>query len=445
MDDRDVMSGVIEGNNCTFYRDGYGVTLMPSKLPVCEQRTTVIPENGYLYATSFRGKNVAFFTGDEPISIVADFRVTIPIFVETYQPIQGIDLHSFYRIEFSGGSLDMLRRHQFSIPKLPKKEDGTVSINCTREKAEYEITIGGTKCTLTIGIATKASGNDRSWSFHTVSYLSLTFKEPQPLDKIWMHYQHVNRLISVMTNRTDNHYDEISIYTLPVGHEHFHSSKAVVSIRDNDDGHIRKYPGMAFEDLGESVAKLLELFYNSKEKKPSYSLGFIPKNDSEHWRVTDDVVRAVAAAVECEVSCYKEVGAPQQEALSGLCDEVKKLVKAHRELNQSSPVLTDNTYSLIFGSIDHWSLTAAEKIIWLYHRFSDAMDDPQHRSCLSEQDIRGFVKYRNSITHGTYKEIDPDVVRTTVALEKLAICSLLERVGVAHEKIVELSRMKIGR
>ena len=122
MDDNAVMSGILNGQNGTFFRDGYRITLMPSKLLVYDEETTVTPEKGYLYATTYRGKNVAFFVGEEPISIVADFGITTPIFVETDQPIQGVDLHHFSRVEFAGGSLDMLRRHRLSMPNFPKND-----------------------------------------------------------------------------------------------------------------------------------------------------------------------------------------------------------------------------------------------------------------------------------------------------------------------------------
>ena len=445
MDERSVMSGVIEGNNGTFFRDGYRVTLMPLKLPHDKETTTFTPENGYMHITSFRGKKGAFFVGKEPFTICIDTDLTTPIFIESYMPILSNDLHHFFVIEFSGGSLNLLRKERFFQPHYADDPTGGVSFNRPLEKAVYEMSIAGKKCNVTIGVTAKDSGNDRSWSFNCVSYLSLTFDEAQTLDMIWQHYQHVNRLVSVMSNRTNNYFDEIAIYTVPPEDEGFYSSKAVVCIRDCAEGKVRRFPGITFSDLGESAIRLLELFYNSKEKKPSYSLGFIPRNEGEHYRVTDDIIRAVASAIECELTFYKDIDTDQTDAMGSLCTEVKNLVKKHRESHSEAPVLTSGTYDLIFGSITHWSKSAAEKMIWLYQKFSDAMEDKSHRSCLSEDDIRGFVRYRNNITHGTYRESDHDVMRTTIALEKLVICSLLERVGVPRSSIIELARKKIGR
>lgn len=445
MDERSIMSGIIEDNDGTFFRDGYRVTLMPLKLPLSAEVTTITPQNGYLHVTSYRGKKCAFYAGDKPFPIYSDIDLTIPIFIESYMPIMSNDLHHFFVIEFSGGALNLLRKERLSLPQYSHDATGHVSFDRLIEKAEYEMSIGGKKCKVTIGVAAKDSGSDYTLSFNSVSYLSLAFDEMQTLDTIRQHYQHVNRLISVMTNRADNHFDEIAIYTVPSDDERFYSSKAVVSIQDNDNGQVRGFPCITFSDLGECAVKLLELFYNSKEKKPSYSLGFIPRNEREHYRVTDDIIRAVASAMECELTFYKDADSAQKEALDILCAEVKALVKDHRDRHKEDPILTSGTYDLIFGNITHWSMTAAEKMIWLYQRFSDAMEDQSQRSCLSDADIRGFVRYRNNITHGNYSVLDRDVMRTTIALEKLVICSLLERIGVPHSTIIELAYKKIGR
>lgn len=445
MDKRSVMSGIIEGSEGMFFRDGYRVTLMPRKLPLNEDITSFAPENKYLHATSFRGKKCAFFIGNRPYEICGDLDLTTPVFIESCMPFLSNDLHHFSVIQFSGGSLNLLRKQHLSLPQYSKDDNSQVSFSRPLEKREYTMSVLGKKCTVTIGMTARDSGNDLTWSFNSILYLSLSFEEMQTLDTIWYDYQQVNRLISVMTNRMDNHFDEISIFTVPVEDESFYSRKAIVNIRDNDEGHVREFPGISFSDLGESAVRILELFYNSKEKKPSYSLGFIPRNEEERWRVTDDIIRAVASAIECELAFYDDITSEQQEAIECLCTEVKALIKAHRETHKDNPILSDRTYDQMFGSINHWSMTAAEKMFWLYQRFSDAMEDTSHRSSLSEADIQAFVKYRNSITHGTYRELDSDVMRTTIALEKLVICSLLERVGVPHSTIIELAHKKIGR
>lgn len=446
MAERVKTSGIIENNDGTFFRDGYCVTLMPLKLPLNGEVTIITPQNGYLHVTSFRRKKCAFYAGEEPFSICPDDNLTTPIFIESCMPTMSNDLHHFFVIEFSGGSLNLLRKGRLSLPQYSHDATGhNILFERPIEKVEYEMSIGGKKCKVTIGVAAKDSGNDHTLSFNSVTYLSLAFDEMQTLDTIWQHYQHVNRLISVMTNRVDNHFDEIAIYTMPSDDERFYSSKAMVSIQDNDNGKVRRFPCITFSDLGECAVKLLELFYNSKEKKPSYSLGFIPRNEREHYRVTDDIIRAVASAMECELTFYKEADSAQKEALDILCTEVKTLVKNHRDRHKEDPILTSGTYDLIFGNITHWSMSAAEKMIWLYQRFSDAMEDQSQHSCLSDADIRGFVRYRNNITHGYYSVLDRDVMRTTIALEKLVICSLLERIGVPHSTIIELARKKIGR
>ena len=59
---------------------------------------------------------------------------------------------------------------------------------------------------------------------------------------------------------------------------------------------------------------------------------------------------------------------------------------------------------------------------------------------LSDEDIRFFVKYRNDITHGSYRVMDQKIALTAYLLQGLVYCCLLTRIGISRDKVTSLCR-----
>ena len=108
-------------------------------------------------------------------------------------------------------------------------------------------------------------------------------------------------------------------------------------------------------------------------------------------------------------------------------------------------LLSEGTYALIDGSIRHWSMSAFEKAKWLYNKYEFAIKEyvGKHRPALSDEEIHGFIAFRNDITHGTYREIDDSILRTARIMEVLIYCSLLHRIEVPDEKIAEICKFRL--
>ena len=246
-----------------------------------------------------------------------------------------------------------------------------------------------------------------------------------------------------MTHRQRNHFERIVIAP-STDDQNWFLKRSEVHIRIVDEASSNSLHHISFEDIGDSVASLLEIIYNSKERKPSYSLGFIPRNDESASYFTDDYVRAVCAGLECEIAQDKSIHSDQEKELKKLCASVTDLIKEHENEHHDSPVLTEGTYALIRGSVEHWSKSAYETYCILYHKFDDAMLSYQQymHPAVSDEDIRAFVKYRNGITHGTYQEVTQEIIRTTMTMEALVYCSILNRIEVPTQKIVELCSNK---
>ena len=103
----------------------------------------------------------------------------------------------------------------------------------------------------------------------------------------------------------------------------------------------------------------------------------------------------------------------------------------------SEDKLKQKTYSLIESSMSHWSMAAADQIKELFQRYSEEMILVGEKDLLdiSDVDIDGFVKYRNDITHGSYRVMDRKIAVTAHFLAYLVYCCILTRIGVSREDI----------
>lgn len=59
---------------------------------------------------------------------------------------------------------------------------------------------------------------------------------------------------------------------------------------------------ICFEDLDDAIPELFRIFYDSENRKPSYSLGFFPENDNKINHMSDSKIREICSGVECELN-----------------------------------------------------------------------------------------------------------------------------------------------
>ena len=57
---------------------------------------------------------------------------------------------------------------------------------------------------------------------------------------------------------------------------------------------------------------------------------------------------------------------------------------------------------------------------------------------ISRKQIDEFVKYRNTITHGSFMPLDNSLAETAFVLIELVYCCILKRIGMADNVIKEL-------
>lgn len=440
------LSGFVDEteNKLLFYSDQeqYRFTLLSAE-PQNDKGQTVFPKEGFLFATTHDGGKVAISVPYRKLEVQTTFDIFSDLYIEE-PATQNPDFASFNSICFYGGVLDSLMGTLSIMTHFTGVDEEHVQRKLDKKAYSFSTPYG--KCTLSIGKADSSKTYTHKVELENTIYLKVSFDKPQSLTTIKEHYSKINTLVSFMTHRRRNHFERIVIAP-STDDPNWYLKRSNVHFREVDEASTNSLHHICFEDLGDGVATLLAIIYNSNGKRPSYSLGFIPQNDEAAHCFSDDLVRAVCAGLECEIAQDKSIHSDQEQALRELCKSVNELIESHESKHKDNPVLTGGTYALIKGSIVHWSKSAYETYCALYHKFEEAMLSYQKfkHPAISDEDIRAFVKYRNGITHGTYQVVTQRIIETAKTMEALTYCSILARIGVQKQIIEALCLNTIGR
>ena len=64
---------------------------------------------------------------------------------------------------------------------------------------------------------------------------------------------------------------------------------------------------------------------------------------------------------------------------------------------------------------------------------------------LKREHIEEFTKFRNDVTHGSYRVLTISIAETAYVMSGLVYCCMLKRIGFDMEQIIEFCRMKLLR
>lgn len=438
---KDKLTGALDDANIVFSNNDYQFTLMAANKeePECKLESS----DGFIYGTSYYNKRVGLFIGESKLCISKSLLYTPLLYVQSETAWnKNIDISKFQRIVFSGGTLNNLFETRFYQDQLQFDND-KITINYPTYKKQYSFRIKGTKCNITIGILPNDSCDDTSLNYHNEAYICLEFEEEQPLSDVRMHYKYINQVVSVMTHRKENHFDYIFVEQSGDAMMRM-MNRCLVHLWENDNAQMHSNCCATFDFLGDSLPRLLSLVYNSKDKEASYSLGFIPQNNDDSRIITDDTIRSISAAIECEYQLSDDLTINYSEELDTICELARNAVIKYREEYKNSTKLSPDTYNSIFKSISFWKITTAEKAYALYERFKNNMESYfSFRQRIAQEDIQRFVQYRNSISHGSYRKMTKEIRDTAFAMKVLVYYSLLHRIGIPDEKLNELNVMGV--
>lgn len=436
-------SGIIptKEKNVIFYADEHNFHLMTDELysPGDDNVITSIKtQDGFIYGRTHNSHQILIYLGKKQIDFTSYCDYIFSSYVLSTSNIYEVDMSMFDSIEFVGGTLEYLF-YPCSLDLSPDDSDFG-KIETKDDSITCEVCLDGVNVKITIGTQPEChwDNNGTKITNSKVKY-TLTFGEPQKLEKVYRLYHKTKELLSFLTDRKNVGFDEINICR---GSGTFPCFAQLVVKEDYLLTNKDKFSNICFEDIKDYLQNLIELIYNSKDKKRSVSLGFYPDDDKSKSIINDNMVKAICSALECELGFADYIKCKNDDVLMNLIDDVKSLVKKHEKCAEQQ--LASKTYDMIFGSIRHWDFSLTDKLWELFEYFkNELLLASEYASTVNYDLIHKFVKYRNDITHGSYRVMDKDVALVAQIFKGLVYCCLLKRIGLPIEIIDEFCKTKI--
>lgn len=429
------ITGVIKTDNRAYSFHLSDFTLIFLDAEVNSNTTSLLKHvDEFAQAKSHNGNKILFHIGKNDFPVVNTMKMGLSSYVVSTSNILDYDITYYDGIRFVGGTLGKLK-HPRGLDIEYDGERHYIQYNDDTQK--FVFTTEEFSCEVEIGSSMREQHNHESRSIVNGNvYFEMIFNRPQTTSSLFKHYGKICELLSFLTNRQNVGFDEIYLLqkNVLIGEHMMTKDIAQVFIKQEKELTQKlQYHNLEFELLGDSLAKLLEILYSPKERKRSYSLGFYPENDGRDTFVTDGMVRAVCSALECEIGFIKGIKSDEEKRIKELKKQLKPIIDAHKV---SESKLKEKTYSLIESSMNHWSMAASDQIKILFHTYDEEMTIAnQSNTVIGDEEIDAFVKYRNDITHGSYRVMDATIAYTTYLLACLVYCCVLARIDVPRENI----------
>lgn len=416
--------------NFNFYLNDYTATFMEPN------HSEIHLDGNFLFGQTSGYNSIAIFKGDSIPSFSGSTALNTSAYLVAVENGLGTNWDSFDFIEFTGGILNSL--FLCDALKCEDMENGDILVHRqnTHKRWKFEIE-DGCECELVIGSWIKQNFGLTGVSLtNNIVDLRLKFSRPQALEASFKFIWKVKTVLSIMVGRANVTFDEIYLR-----HNNPQLSKMQLFLK-NETQPVSKemMKCITFHDLDEATPNLFNVIFNSKDAAPSYEIGFLPNSAKDFSLITNEKVRLICSSLECELSFCKDQKQSEEENLQQLIQSVKSLIKAHRK---GSERLSDKTYDLIYNSIKHWTMSASDRICALYHQYDTEMNIlNQTAMSLSDEDIKFFVKYRNDITHGSYRVMNQKIALTAYLLQGLVYCCFLTRIGISRDQVTLLCHNK---
>lgn len=208
-------------------------------------------------------------------------------------------------------------------------------------------------------------------------------------------------------------------------------------VRYDDEQELEKHivSCITFNDIGESIDKLLNSIVSNRPEKPQFNIGFIPENDKDVNIITSMKIREVCSALESEMELAK-IKAEQEMEFENLVEKLKKIVEEHRD--GENPLKNMKSYDYILGNLRNLVGALGDRIEKCFMQHQQEIGET-----LSREQIDMIVNYRNTITHGSYMQLNEDLADITFILMKLVYCCILERIGIEPDKVKDIMKRRV--
>lgn len=433
------ITGIVEADNRTyaFYLEDYNVKFLDTIITPY-YTSKLMPVDGFVQAVSHNNHKMLLYSGQYEFPVVNTMDWGISSYIVSTSNVLDYDLTFYDEILFLGDTLTKLK-HPRGMEIEFDGECGKRYIQYPDDKQKFSFVTDEFECNVIIGsnITEHHSLESNSVSNEKI-YLKMSFNKAQKTSSVYKHYNKLCEISSFLTNRKNVGIEEIFLLQkdVKIGEKKLTQKIAQVFIHEEKEQTQKiKYHNLEFECLGESAGKLFEIFYKTQERKRSYSLGFYPDSDKHETIITNEIVRLVCSALECEVGFVKTIKNEEREKIQALKEEIQPIIDKHKE---SPDKLKEKTYSLIESSMSHWTTAAADQFKCLYHMYEEELMIANKAGVvIGDDEIDNFVKYRNDITHGSYRVLDSTIAYTTYIMKCLVYCCILTRIGIKRESIKE--------
>lgn len=428
------ITGVIKTDKATycFHLNDYCMLLLNNEVNHSYINSTLRPVDGFAQAMTHDRRKMLMHVGSHDFVVVNTMRINLSSYIVSTTNVLDYDISYFEGIEFVGGTLLNLKK-PMGMKIDYSEEVGKLCIEHLDDTQTFSFAAGDFNCNVCIGSSTGENYGLTGVSIANNNiYFRMEFDKKQNTSKVYLHYNMICELLAFLINRSNVGFDEI--YLLQKGENYPDMMKRVARVFIKRETELSKkeiYRNLSFEMMGNSLGKLLHTLYTPEE----HSLSIYPESDESSTLISNDMVRGVCSALECELNFIKGIGASEEEKIERLIQQIKPIIKAHRN---SEDKLEEKTYSMIYGSMSHWALSASDRIKALYHMYGLEMSILNESPyIIRDEHIDAFVKYRNQVTHGTYRVLEPIIAETTHLLAGLAYCCVLTRIGIPREKITQ--------
>ena len=398
-----------------------------------QNESSIDPIDNYIEGLTLDGKNIYIYSRDS-FSI---HKGLTHLNTSGFLIGNKIDKGNISGLRFSGGILNSL----FSPQRLDiNYKNNEYLVNSHDDSIKKSFTINGNEYILRImSVIKEVYGLGTSLNNDEVIF-EITANNGIKLGEIEKIYHAVDKMCQFLTFRKNVDFGKVELLQSETYNEQtFDNNICELHVKKEFEITTNKhrFQCISFEEIGENIDTLFKGFFEEKDNKPYFNLDFLPDNDKDYQFITSAKIRNICTCLECEANIQK-IPAKDDKNLKKLITEVKTLIQKHKE---SDDRLDEKTYSLIFGSINHWDLSASDKIKGLFRKYYEILLQTKcfHYSIESfENAIDSLIKYRNTTTHGNYMQVTGDHAETATNLMNMIYISRLDRIGLSKELIKKI-------
>lgn len=386
---------------------------------------SITPQENFIRTNTMSGEDLLIFKKEtfELKSGLSHFQSDI------YALGKSIENQLCVGLRFTGGILAKLfipNRLEIDL------ENGEYRIKCHDDSIDHNFTVKDKEIHMHIEshISEKQGISGRSLD-NTVTSMEITVSNGMRMDEVVLLYNAVLKMCQFLTFRKNIAFDKIVLLKNEVFDRHqFTTDYAELHVLNRFQTQTDKdwFRCISFENLGKAVVPLFKAIYDEKEKKPYFSLEFLPEDDEDVYWITPDRIKKICTCLECEAALHK-ITAEGDLSFQNLINDVRQMVDAH---SKSENALQPKTYDLIRGSINNWDFAAGDKIKALFHMYEEIMIQSSsftESTKAFEDSVDAFVKFRNTTTHGNYMKVTGEHADTAANLMNLIYISRLDRIG----------------